>query len=248
MVALLPNPELQFIDGDGHPYSGGTLATYVVGTTTPKPTWLDPNQAALNTNPIILNSDGRCIVFADGAYRCILRDSVGNLIFDQLSSTVVSAAMYPVVSAPTIADAQVLLGITGFATSSDLASAISTEQNARIAADTAETNARAAADTAETNARTAADANLQTQITALSAGGSVPIFNWGTASAGSGHVRVTFAHPFTTFGACTASIIGNAFTAICIEVQGDNAGADIYVSQTNNLPAVANVYWIAIGT
>jgi hypothetical protein len=242
---LLPAPELQFCDADGKPYAGGSLATYVPGTTTPKACWLDPGEAALQTNPVILDAAGRCILYGSGDYRLILRDAAGNLIYDQLSSTVVSDAMMPVVSAPTIADAQNLLGITGLATSAALASAISTEQTARIAADTA-----------ETNARTAADANLQSQIDTINAtlaglgggGGSLPILNWGLAAAPSGHVRVTFSTPYTTFGGCVASIVGTAFTAVCIEVQGDNTGADIYVVQTDNLPAVAPVYWVAIGT
>src|SRR4051812_17226097 len=113
MAALLPAPELQFIDGDGNPFAGGTLATYIPGTSTPKTTWVDKDQAAANTNPIVLDSDGRCIVFGDGEYRVVLRDAVGNLIYDQLSSTIVSAAMAPVMLAPTIADAVSLLGLGG---------------------------------------------------------------------------------------------------------------------------------------
>ena len=111
MVALLPNPELQFVDADGHPLSGGTLETYVPGTTTPKATWLDPAKTALQTNPIVLDAAGRCICWADGAYRCILRDSAGNLVYNQPSNTIVSAAMQPVMSAATIEDAVALLGI-----------------------------------------------------------------------------------------------------------------------------------------
>jgi hypothetical protein len=76
----------------------------------------------------------------------------------------------------------------------------------------------------------------------------LPIIDWGILSVPSGHARVTFAHPFTTFGACVASILGSAYTAVCIEVLGDNTGADIYVVQTDNLPATAPVYWVAIGT
>src|SRR5580765_8611613 len=111
MAAPVIIPELQFIDADGHPYAGGSLATYVVGTTTPKATWVDPDQAALNTNPIILDSAGRCLCWGDGEYRLILRDAVGNLIWDQPATTIVSAAMAPVMLAPTIADAVHLLGI-----------------------------------------------------------------------------------------------------------------------------------------
>lgn len=242
---LLPAPELQFCDADGKPYAGGSVATYVPGTTTPKATWVDPGEAALNTNPIILDAAGRCIIYGSGDYRIILRDAAGNQIYDQLSSTVVSDAMQPVVSAPTIGDAVHLLGLDDTVTHAELTSAISTEQTARQNADTA-----------ETNARTAADANLQSQIDTINAtlagmgggGGGLPILNWGMAAVPSGHVRVTFSTPFTTFGGCVASVVGTAFTAVCIEVQGDNTGADIYVVQTDNLPAASPVYWVAIGT
>lgn len=244
VAILLPAPELQFCDADGKPYAGGSIATYVPGTTTPKATWVDPGEAALNSNPIILDAAGRCIIYGDGAYRLILRDAAGNLIYDQLSDTVISAAMEPVVSAPTIADAKVLLGITGFATASDLAAAISTEQTARQNAD----NYLTAGLNNEISRAEAAEANLQAQITAIPAPTAATKVQGGTASAGAGHVRVTFSPAFTTVTACVASIVGNAFTAVCIEVLADNAGADIYVMQPNNNPAVANVYWIAIGT
>ncbi|HEY2418103.1 MAG TPA: hypothetical protein VGH84_09295, partial [Steroidobacteraceae bacterium] len=175
MVALLPTPELQFIDADGHPYAGGTLTTYAPGTTLAKQTWLDPDQTAANTNPIILDAAGRCIVFGDGAYRLILHDGAGNLVLDQYSDTIVSAAMEPVVSAPTIADALNLLGVTD---------AIATETANRVAGDSAEQTARIAADNA-----------LRTDITALQTNAPFVQYGVGICDA-TGHLRVTFATPF----------------------------------------------------
>jgi hypothetical protein len=35
VAILLPAPELQFCDADGKPYAGGSLATYIPGTSTP---------------------------------------------------------------------------------------------------------------------------------------------------------------------------------------------------------------------
>ena len=244
MAALLPNPEPQFCDADGNPYAGGTIETYVPGTSTPKQTWLDPLQAALNTNPIVLDAAGRCVMYGDGAYRLILRDAAGNEIWDQPSDTIVSAAMQPVMSAPTIADAVHLLGLDGALTGSELADAISAEQTARINADTA-LGTRIDNETARAEA---AEANLQSQIDAIPAPTAVTKIQGGTAAAGSGHVRINFSPAFTSVISCVASIQGSAFTAVCIEVQADNAGADIYVSTTTNAPAVAPVYWMAIGT
>src|SRR3954465_11440492 len=156
MVALLPSPELQFCDANGNPYAAGTIDTYVPSTVTPKSTWSESTGTAANTNPIVLDAAGRCIVYGDGAYRTILKDADGNLVWDQDTNTLVSVAMAPVVLAPTIADAQALLGIT------DSTAALA----ALTAADTAEANARAAADTAQPNARTAADATLTTNLAA----------------------------------------------------------------------------------
>jgi hypothetical protein len=111
MTPLLESPVQQFCDANGEPYAGGLLSTYVQGTTTPKATWSDPGGTSLNTNPIVLDSAGRALIYGDGLYRLVLQDAVGNLIWDQPASTIVSAAMAPVVSAPTIADAVALLGI-----------------------------------------------------------------------------------------------------------------------------------------
>jgi hypothetical protein len=92
-------------DADGHPYAGGTIETYIPGTSTPKATYLDPALTAANTNPIILDAAGRATMYGDGKYRLILRDAAGNEIWDIEATTIVSAAMAPVVEAPTIADA-----------------------------------------------------------------------------------------------------------------------------------------------
>lgn len=253
-AALLPVPELQFIDGDGNPLSGGTVTTYVPGTTTPKNTWTDQAQTALNTNPIILNSDGRCIIFADGDYRIVLRDAVGNEIYDQISSTVISAALYPVVSAPTIADAKVLLGIDG---------SISSEATARAAADTAEQTARIAADNAlgvridnEVTARAAGDANLQAQITALPGGATSPLpagytMRFGsTVSDSGGNFSVTFSPPFASN--CDSIVTTARSASFWASVTSQSAGG---ASGITSSPLVGGgwaggpvgVMWIAVG-
>jgi hypothetical protein len=208
VIPLLPNPELQFVDQNGKPYSGGTLATLITGTTTPKSTWQDINGTALNTNPITLDAAGRCIVFADGVYRLILHDAAGNLIFDQTSDTVVSAAMYPVVNG-SIANAQSLLGIDATA-ASDLAA----ETAARIAADNAEATARANADITEANARSAADTtltnnlnaevtnrtnadtNLQNQINTITGGAVTAGIRAGAVTTSGGNFTLTFTPAF----------------------------------------------------
>ena len=49
----------QFFDANGVPLSGGKLYTYAAGTTTPQTTYTSVSGAEANSNPIILNSEGR---------------------------------------------------------------------------------------------------------------------------------------------------------------------------------------------
>lgn len=82
-AALLPNGKQQFIDANGVPYAGGFVYTYVPNTTTPKTTWVDPAKGSLNTNPIVLDSAGEALIYGNGAYRQILKDSLSNTVWDQ---------------------------------------------------------------------------------------------------------------------------------------------------------------------
>lgn len=176
MVALLAPAELQFCDGNGIPYAGGTIAYYVPGTTTPKNTWSDQGGTVLNTNPVVLDAAGRAIVYGDGAYRMVLSDALGNLIFDQLTSSLVSAAMAPIALAPDIPTALNLLGIP-----------------ALIAAETA---ARTAGDSFEYAGRTAGDATLWTSITSLNTAAAAS-----TAALAAETARATAAEAAITAGA-----------------------------------------------
>jgi hypothetical protein len=153
----------------------------VPGTSTPKNTWQDAGATVLNTNPIVLDSAGRCICFGDGIYRCILQDASGVLIFDQLSDTLVSAAMAPVIAAPTIAAAVNLLGIQGMidietsrATAAENALQAQLHGFAAAVDLTAETARAEAAEAAlgtridnEVSRAEAAEANLQSQISGI---------------------------------------------------------------------------------
>ena len=160
---LIPQP--QFCDADGNPYAGGTIETYVPGTSTPKAVWIDPDGLAFQSNPIVLDAAGRCLWYGSGEYRLVLRDAAGNLVWDALSTTIVSAAMAPVVAAPTIADAVHQLGID------DL---IAAEASARAAADSAEQAARIAADNVLTGLTTGLRTDLDAEIArALAASGDL---------------------------------------------------------------------------
>lgn len=85
LAGLLPNGKQQFIDIDGHPLVGGYVYYYVPGTTRPKTTWQDPQQLIPTTNPIVLDSRGQCLVYGNGQYRQVVKDSLFNTIWDQLT-------------------------------------------------------------------------------------------------------------------------------------------------------------------
>ncbi len=86
-TAILPNGKNQFIDINGKPLVGGTVTFYEPGTLVLKDTWQDVGQTILNTNPITLDSRGQAIIYGDGIYRQRVKDSVGNLIWDELTSS-----------------------------------------------------------------------------------------------------------------------------------------------------------------
>src|ERR1700677_4141018 len=57
-VSLMPIPRQQFFGANGLPLAGGFVYTYVAGTSTPAPTYLDYTGTSQNTNPITLDSGG----------------------------------------------------------------------------------------------------------------------------------------------------------------------------------------------
>jgi hypothetical protein len=219
--------------------AGGTIETYVVATSTPKPTYTDQGLTALNTNPVVLDAAGRCTMWADGDLRLVLRDATGNLIWDTTATTIVSAAMQPVVTAPTIADAQNLLGITGLATAADVASEISAEQTARIAADNTLTTNLNNEITRATNAENA----IQHQL-----GGGA--FQAGTSNTNSsGYDAVTFTYAYT--GAdpgVYAQTYGSALTDVSLVVQTTLTGFTVWSSNASGVGVSVGYMWLSFGT
>lgn len=84
-IAPLPQGTTTFYGLTGIPLSGGKIFTYTAGTSTPKATWQDPQQAALNANPILLNANGQAVIYGWGAYRLLVEDSSGNTISDSIT-------------------------------------------------------------------------------------------------------------------------------------------------------------------
>jgi hypothetical protein len=91
MATLLPNGEQTFFDANGVPLALGSVAFYIPGTSTPKNTWQDAAQVTLNTNPVPLDAAGRAIIYGVGGYRTVLKDVLGNTIWDVVTDEPASA-------------------------------------------------------------------------------------------------------------------------------------------------------------
>lgn len=85
-ATLLPPGKNCFYDANGASLGAGTVQFYIPNTTTPKDTWKNADQTVLNTNPVLLDSAGCAIIYGSGTYRQVLKDVLGNLIWDQLTA------------------------------------------------------------------------------------------------------------------------------------------------------------------
>ena len=87
----VPNGKRTFLDLNGDPLAGGSVYTYVPGTTDPSPTYTDEGLSVPNTNPVVLDQAGRAVIWGDGLYREVVYDLFGNLIWDQTTGIVIDS-------------------------------------------------------------------------------------------------------------------------------------------------------------
>lgn len=130
MTQLLPNGKQQFININGKPLVGGKVFTYEVGTNTPKATYQDFGETILNTNPIILDARGQAGIYGTGNYRQVLRDSLDNLIWDQVVpdiQTVIDQLKADLANASDPAKGGAMIGFRGITVSRALDSFISVD-------------------------------------------------------------------------------------------------------------------------
>lgn len=81
-ASLLPWIDRQFHDLHGAPLAFGRVYSFVVGTATPKDTYVDAQRTAVNTNPIVLDSEGRATVFiGPGGYDFAVHDALDALLY-----------------------------------------------------------------------------------------------------------------------------------------------------------------------
>jgi hypothetical protein len=89
----------QFCDGTGVPYAGGKLYTYAAGLATLLATYTDSGMGSgtENSNPIILDSAGRCVIFIpDGTgYKFVLKTSADALVWTRDDILIPSVATPP---------------------------------------------------------------------------------------------------------------------------------------------------------
>lgn len=86
-ASILPQGKTQFTDNNGKPLASGTVDFYIPSTSTRKTTWQNSGETIANTNPVVLDGGGRAIIYGDGSYRMVVKDRLGNLIYDQLTSS-----------------------------------------------------------------------------------------------------------------------------------------------------------------
>lgn len=68
--------------------AGGSVAYYIPGTLTTKQTWQDSGETILNSQPVQLDQNGCATVYGSGTYRQVVKDSLGNTVWDQVTTAV----------------------------------------------------------------------------------------------------------------------------------------------------------------
>lgn len=92
---LLPNAVQQFFNANGLPVSNGTVYFYIPSTSTGKTVWSDSAQTNPLPQPVQLNAGGypqtsggnETGIFGSGSYRQIVKDSLGNTVWDFVTSS-----------------------------------------------------------------------------------------------------------------------------------------------------------------
>lgn len=79
--SLSPAPYFTGLDNSGNPLSGGLLYTYAAGTTTPLATYADSGLVTPLSNPIVLDSAGRAVIYlTNTSYKFILKTAGGTTL------------------------------------------------------------------------------------------------------------------------------------------------------------------------
>jgi hypothetical protein len=102
-VSLSPAPKQTFFDLTGLPCATCTLQSYLAGTTTPTPTYVDATGTSQNPNPIVLDIAGAGNVWLNNTlkYKLVLKDALGSTIWtvDNVSGSGAGGGVVPCSSA-----------------------------------------------------------------------------------------------------------------------------------------------------
>lgn len=73
----MANPVFYAHDDNGRPLVGGKLYTYEAQTSTPATTYRDRNGTYANTNPVLMDERGECVIYLDNdkEYKFVLKDA-----------------------------------------------------------------------------------------------------------------------------------------------------------------------------
>ncbi len=96
-ASILPQAKTQFTDQNGKPLTSGTVDFYIPSTSTRKTTWQNSGETVANSNPVVLDSAGRAIIWGDGTYRQVVKDRNGNIIWDQVTSSAAGGSSGPTI-------------------------------------------------------------------------------------------------------------------------------------------------------
>lgn len=79
------NPQPRYVNKNGKALAGGKLNFYSAGTVTRRNTYSDSSFTIPNTNPVILDAEGRpeVNIFLDGVYKVVLTDSDDQVIWEK---------------------------------------------------------------------------------------------------------------------------------------------------------------------
>jgi hypothetical protein len=116
MTGIISIPSIQLFSDTGAVLAGGLVYSYSPNTLVNKATYSDIACTIVQSNPIVANAGGRITAFGSGLYRWIIKDAVGNLIYDlntmaSLPDNSISDVMGPVCSASSLSSARTYMGI-----------------------------------------------------------------------------------------------------------------------------------------
>jgi parallel beta-helix repeat protein len=176
VIAVIP--KFQFSNATGTPLASGSLTVYLAGTTTLTNTFQDYQLISANTNPVILDSRGECVLWLDSTvtYKFVLKNSAGVVQWtqDNLSGAGAAAAALESALAASGGSAKV-----GFLPSSGLVSTVQAKLRERISVFDFLSAAQISDVTSNTKALDVSAA-IQSATTAAAALGKTLLFPAGT--------------------------------------------------------------------